>query len=198
MVSTRKLISGSFVAIVVFLVVAGVAYACVPFRGKASTTVSQGTGGGTFSNSGVHEGEGGSDFHKYCATGTDVTPDGAATAGAGNVLTVTVSAGTTCLDDLGTGTRTVYINNASSDSASPFSLSGTSWSFVTGKGCWASPTPAGRISLGTMAVTSGSGTGTYTLPNLNRVDTASRASGLCVGTSDAGMIIPIKVNDITV
>ena len=195
---THKVLGAITAVIAVLLVFAGVAYACVPFRGKMSTTVSQGTGGGTFANSGTHEGEGGSTQHNYCATGTDVTPDSAATAGAGNVLTITISPGTNCVDDLGTGTRTVYINNASSDAASPFSATGTSWSRVTGTGCWASPAPAGRISLGTMAVTSGSGTGTYTLPNLNRVDTTSRASGLCVGTSTAGMIIPIKVNDITV
>lgn len=49
-----------------------------------------------------------------------------------------------------------------------------------------------------MAVTSGSGTGTYTLPNLNGLDPAGYASGLCVGNGTDGMIIPIVVNDISV
>lgn len=196
---SRKTLASAFAAIAIVLTVSSAAYACVPFKGKMSTTVSQGTGGATFANSGVHAGKSpNGEQHLYCPTGTDVTPAAAATAGTGNVLTITISAGTDtgCTQNLGTGTQTVYINNASSDAASPFSATGTSWSFVNGTGCWASPTPAGRKSIGTMSVTSGAGTGTYTLPALNRVDSASRASGLCVGTSTAGMIIPIQVNAI--
>lgn len=196
----RKIVVGTFATISLTLVAGSVAYACVPFKGKMTATVSQGTGGATIGNSGTHEGKGGTNNHLYCSTGTDVTPNSPATAGLNNVLTITIAAGTStgCVDSLAQGWQSVYINNATSDGGAPFSATGTSWSFRDGTGCWASPTPGGRIALGSLSVNgSGAGTGTYTLTALNRVDNATTyRSGLCVGTSSAGIIIPIRVNAI--
>lgn len=181
---TRKSILGAFATGVTVLTLASTAFACVTFRGDLTVT-------GTTSGNKVTGDEG---SMTYC-----VAPTSAGTSSYNNAITVTVAVATSCVSStnkLNAGTNNVKINNASTDAAVPFTYDGTKWNFVSGTGCFASPTPAGVISLGTISVTAGVGTGTFTLPHMNRIDPTNKASALCVGAGGVGIFAPLRITSI--
>lgn len=203
----RKLVLGGFAAGALVLAGASVAYACVPFRGQAQVNAS---GAGTPQNSSTFIGNNETGPLGYCGnTGTTGTSPGSqagteAQVNGGGVITVSVATASACNDAnnsnrLSQGLKSVIINNAKTASASPFTLVNTSvWSIVATTGCFTSATPQGNITLDTAfsVDATGSGTKTYTLPSMNRVDGSQAASSVCVGTSGPtgrAIFVPLKI-----
>lgn len=174
---------------------AAVAYACVPFKGDLLIEAPGGNGD-------LVTGDNDTPAHGYCSGGGG-HPTVAASIQGGQSVTVKVNAGTGCnslgTNKLSSGNKSVIINNATSDGTSPFSYNGSTYVFISGTGCFFNPAPAGNKTLSTaFSVNSGGGaTGTFSLPTMNRVDSASYASALCVGTSgNPGIFAPIKITQV--
>jgi len=211
----RKFLLAFFGAFVALVVAASAAYACVPFKGDGEVAVT-GTPdifdtATTPQNSGTFTGTPTGGSLRYCESGTtqpgwDTGPE--AQADGGDVIVVTVKQGsTTCTEQLDAGNYSVIVNNATTASASPFTLVTNAatvnvWSIVKTTGCFTSATPNGNITLTTSfsVNAAGDGTGTFVLPSMNRVDGTNAASSLCVGRGAAtgsaqGIFVPLKITD---
>lgn len=214
----RKVLVGGFAAGAALLTAGSAAFACVPFKGQLQVNVFDPSGGGGISqNSGTAVANGrtvAGDVLGYCGNGPSQpnstnpgwTTAAEAQADGGDIITVSVSAATCALNggsnsSFPGGNYSVIINNAKTAAATPFTLTGSSWSIVAGKGCFTSATPTGNITLDTAFSVNGTGSGTrtYTLPSMNRIDVASTgaASALCVGKGGTlgpvGIFVPIII-----
>lgn len=184
---SRKAMHSVMIVGITLMVASGAAYACVAFKGKMTVTAPT-SGNAVTGNEGQHT---------YCTLGNPVT---SSKAGRGDVVTIDVAAATLCsssTNQLTTGINKVIINNATTDAGDTFSYDGVQWNFVNGNGCFANP--PGNITLGNLTVSStGSGSASFTLPAMNRVDPSTYASGLCVGSSvtSIGIIAPLQVTAI--
>lgn len=211
--SQRALSAVATTGVAVIVGAVGTAYACVPLKGDGQVNVTGDNTDGTITqNSGTFTGNVGAPTPLlYCESGTTepgYDSSAEAQADGGDVITVTVNSSSdpTCAGQLATGTNySVIINNPTTASASPFTLvtvgATNAWSIVKTTGCFTSATPNGNKTLTTsFSVNSlGAGTGTFTLPSMNRVDGTNAASSVCVGRKTVGaqtaqgIFVPMKI-----
>lgn len=175
---TGMLLVSSALALV--MVLGGTAFACVTFIGTLDVTGHDG------STSVVGTGT----SHAYCSTGR---PKTAAAGHLTDSITASVSPGT-CSGtsyQLADGTYEVRYNNAKS-----YTFDGTYWNMISGTGCFRSANSATTSTLGTMTVSSGSGSWTGTLGDPAGVDyypLPGEAANFCVGDGTNGMLAPYRL-----
>lgn len=202
MMSTRRTLLVVMAAAAALLLLSSAAFACVKFRGDL--TVTPLATGRTAGNTVTGDGSGTS--HVYCTNGsTWMGPTSAGQAASGEQIEVTVAPASACNsgggNKLSSGWHDVKMVNADGDTTAPFKWNSSTsrWEFQSGKGCWASPSPSGLLTLGSgnpaglEVNSSGNGAATYTLPS-GLTQNANHASSVCVGKGDGfGIIIPLDI-----
>lgn len=170
------LVGSSFVAAV--LLTASAAFACVTFKGQmlvdghdGDTTV-VGTG----------------NSHGYCSA-----PTSAARGHLADSITATVSSATCngTSHSLPDKTYEVRYNNKKA-----YNSNGTTWTMISGTGCWATGNSTTVSVLGTMTVSGGSGTWTGTLGDPKGTDYYPgllEAANFCVGDGTNGLLAPYQL-----
>lgn len=170
-------------AAAVVLLAASPAFACLTQKGNLTLTPS---GGSSFTVKGDSSSE-----MAWCPNPTSAPSIAKGGQVRVQVASATCNSTTTHLGNGTSGNTTYKIRLNSSTTSPQWVLSGGTWTFQSGTGCFASnPPPTGTIDLDTTYSVSSTGTGdeTVTIPNdatVNVSDT-NEAAGLCVGGSSLG------------
>lgn len=185
----RKMFGSGLAAAAVVLVVASTAYACVQFKGTATVT-------GTVRVSNLMRGSG---VHGYCTGGGPVT---AAAGPTSSTVSASFARSTTgCVNQLSQGTYDVKLRNTT---AGFTGTDGTGWTMGADMGCFSGVSGGTIYPLGTMSVGStGSGSGSWTVPSGASSNGVNDASVFCVGnqtlngdgTKD-GFLAPFRVSTV--
>lgn len=179
--ATRTRITLTLVASGVLLVIASVAYACVPQLGDLQVSVPYGQ------DANLITGANGAAL-QYCA-GRE--PTRTAQALETNDIVVQVRPATACQDggnQLPDGEHMIIVNNADA-----FEFVDSQWQVVPGGGCFAQ-SPFQGEQLGTLTVSGGAGATQVSLDLTDAQDNSpGDASLLCVGNGQVGIFSPMEV-----
>ena len=164
--------------VAVVMALSGTAFACVTFKGQM--TVDGHDGDTTVVGTG--------NSHGYCSQ-----PTSAAAGHLADSITATVSSATCSgsSHQLANGTYEVRYNNKKS-----YTSNGTSWTMISGTGCFASGQSTTVSILGTMTVSGGSGSWTGTLGDPKGTDYYPgllEAANFCVGNGTDGLLAPYRL-----
>ncbi len=182
---SKKMSVFGFAVGVATVILGSTAYACIAYRGDLTIT-----GSSVTSNLMTGKNDGGMN---YC---TGRNPTTAAAGRAGSSVSISVAPGTAC-NSTGTNKLQDVKHDVRMRNGKYWTYNGSSWSMVSSTGCWITNPPAGQL-LGQFTPSSGSYTGSFTIPSTYLVNLTNEASQFCVGeTTDdgnrGGILAPFRV-----
>lgn len=201
----RRMLVSAIAAAAMILALASTAYACVVIKGKGTVTGSVRAGNElTGLGTNVHA--------SYC-TSPGSTPVTAAAGPASSSVSASFSPATLCNADgtnkLSDGTYDVRLRNLTGANTAYTGTDGTSWTFVSGKGCFATSVGGSNYALGTLTVSGGTGIssgGPWTIPSTvtsNSSNPKTDTSVFCIGNrtlngdlTQDGFLAPFRVSTV--
>ncbi len=181
----RSLLLG-FTTATAMLLIASTAYACIVYKGDLTLT-------GASKTSNLMTGDPSANM-TYCSGRSPTTAAAGAQSSSVNVDVDPATACTGTSNQLGDIVHEVRLNNLKGFTGTD----GSSWTIVSGKGCWATQQVQGT-KLGEFTPSSGSFNGNFTIPSTAVDNAAGEASVFCIGEKNPpgstrnGFLAPFRV-----
>jgi len=169
---------------------ASTAYACVAYYGELTVTGSVRASNLMIADEGQHD---------YC---TGYEPTTAAAGPAGSTVSAQFDPASDCnangTNQLPDGTYDIALRNTKNGYTG---ADGSGWTQVSLSGCWSGKKDGTIYSLGTVSISSGSGSGSWTIPSTATTNGTTDASVFCAAKQPAsgsqpGFLAPFRVSTV--